>query len=125
LWLLGFFSTSAMNNIPVPFTIEIDGKPIAKADVGAKDHTQAKLGQEPAVFTLANGRLQNGDWIMGRDFTENRSFLPKKVSWYEANAENELRVQPVLAKKEANNYQLIFTSMFEVSTYRRVHADKK
>ncbi|KAF1918200.1 hypothetical protein BDU57DRAFT_555842 [Ampelomyces quisqualis] len=98
-----------MDNVPFPFTIEIGGKPIAKADVSAQDHTQAELGQKPAVFTLANGRLQNGDWIMGRDVTENRSFLPKQVSWYKANAENERRVQSVTAKKEASHYQLIFT----------------
>lgn len=102
-----------MDTIPFSFTIEINGKPIGKAELGVQDHTQAKLGQDPAVFTLANSRLQNGDYWMGRDLTENRSFLPKQVSWYKASADNEQRVQPVTAKREANEYQLIFTRMFQ------------
>jgi hypothetical protein len=54
---------------------------------------------------------------MGRDLMENRSFGPKKVSWYKANVENEKRVQPVTAKKEGDAYQLIFKSMFESRSY--------
>lgn len=110
LWLLGPFTTHTMDSIPSQFTIEINGKPIAKVDDGAEDHTQAKLGQGAAVFTLKDSRLQSGDWIIGRNWTENRSFGPKKVSWYKGNAGNEEQVQPVTAKKEADTYQLIFTS---------------
>jgi hypothetical protein len=105
-----------MDTIPFSFTIEIDGKSIVKADIGTQDHTQAQLGQEPAVFTLANSRLQNGGYWMGRDLTENRSFLPKQVSWYKASADNEQRIQPVTAKKEGNEYQLIFTRMLSGPT---------
>ena len=111
LWLLGFFQTGTMDSIPSHFTIEIDGKPIAKVDGGAEDHTEAKLGEEPAIFSLKDSRLQCGDRIMGRNLAENRSFGPKPVSWYKANAENEKRVQAVTAKKEGDAYQLLFASM--------------
>jgi hypothetical protein len=110
LYLLGFFTSSIMDSLPSPFTIEIDGKPIAKLAAGADDHTQARLGDEAAVFSLKDKRLQCGDWIVGRDLTENRSFLPKKVAWYKAGKENEERVQPVTARKEGEEYQLVFTS---------------
>ncbi|OAL44086.1 hypothetical protein IQ07DRAFT_615920 [Pyrenochaeta sp. DS3sAY3a] len=99
-----------MDSIPSKFTIEINGKPIANVDDGAEDHTQAKLGQDAAVFSLKDSRLQSGGWIIGRNWTENRSFGPKKVSWYKANADNEEQVQPVTAKKEADTYHLIFTN---------------
>jgi hypothetical protein len=114
LWLLGFFTSNIMDSISSPFTIEIDGKPIAKIDQGAEDHTRATLGDEAAVFSLKNKKLQCGDWIVGRDLTENRSFLPKTVSWYKATPENEERVQPVTAKKDGDAYQLIFSSMFGI-----------
>jgi hypothetical protein len=112
LYLLGFFTSSTMDSLPSPFTIEIDGKPIAKLAADADDHTQARLGDDAAVFSLKDKRLQCGDWIVGRDLTENRSFLPKKVAWYKAGKENEERVQPVTARKEGEEYQLVFTSTF-------------
>jgi hypothetical protein len=101
-----------MDYIPSPFIIEINGKPIVKFDESATDRTQAKLGKDAAVFSLKNSRLQCEDWIMGRSLTENRSYGPKKVSWYKANVENEKQVRSVTAKKEGDAYQLIFTSMF-------------
>jgi hypothetical protein len=115
LWLLGFLQTNTMDSIPSSFTIEIDGKPLASIDQGAEDGTQAKLGAESAIFSLKNSRLQSGDWIMGRNLRENRSYLPKPVSWYKASAENEKQVQPVMVKKEGELYQLIFKSMFPKS----------
>jgi hypothetical protein len=115
LWLLGFFPTSAMDSIPSTFTIEIDGKPLARIDQGADDGTQAKLGKDAAVFSLKNSRLQCGDWIMGRNLRENRSYGPKKVAWYKANSENEKQVQLVTAKKEGEAYHLMFTSTFLLS----------
>jgi hypothetical protein len=112
LWLLGFFQASAMDSIPSPFTIEINGKPVAKIDQDADDGTQAKLGIDAAVFSLKNSRLQCGDWIMGRNLRENRSYGPKSVAWYKVNPENEKQLQLVTAKKEGEAYQLVFTSMF-------------
>jgi hypothetical protein len=111
LWLLGVFTTQTMDAIPSPFTIEIDGKPVAKLAENAEEYSQAKVGKDAAVFNLKDKRLQCGEWVMGRDLTENRSFGPKKVSWYKASAENEGRVQHVTAKKEGGAYQLVFTSM--------------
>ena len=101
-----------MDSIPSTFTIEIGGKPVANVEKDAEDGSQAKLGAVPAIFSLKNSRLQSGDWIMGRNQVENRSYLPKRVSWYKANAENEKLVQLVTAKKEGESYQLIFKSMF-------------
>jgi hypothetical protein len=114
LWFLEPFTTHAMDSIPSPFTIKINGKPVAKLHEGAEGRIPAKIGKDAAVFTLKNSRLQSGDWIMGRDLMENRSFGPKKVSWYKANEENEKRVQLVTAKKEGEAYQLMFTSMLEL-----------
>jgi hypothetical protein len=111
LWLLGVFTTQVMDAIPSPFTIEINGKPVAKLAENAEEYSQAKVGNAAAVFNLKDKRLQCGEWVMGRDLTENRSFGPKKVSWYKASAENEGRVQPVTAKKEGGAYELVFTSM--------------
>jgi hypothetical protein len=111
LWLLGVFTRQAMDGISSPFTIQINGKPVAKLDGKAEEYSQAKVGKDAAVFSLKDKRLQCGEWVMGRDLTENRSFGPKKVSWYRASAENEGRVQPVTAKKEGGAYELVFTSM--------------
>ncbi|KAH6863214.1 hypothetical protein B0T12DRAFT_478548 [Alternaria alternata] len=97
-----------MDSIPSTFTIDIGGKPVANVEKDAEDGSQAKLGAVPAIFSLKNSRLQSGDWIMGRNQVENRSYLPKRVSWYKANAENEKLVQLVTAKKEGESYQLIF-----------------
>ncbi|RII05172.1 hypothetical protein CUC08_Gglean010265 [Alternaria sp. MG1] len=108
LWLLGFFQANIMDSIPSTFTIDIGGKPVANVEKDAEDGSQAKLGAVPAIFSLKNSRLQSGDWIMGRNQVENRSYLPKRVSWYKANAENEKLVQLVTAKKEGESYQLIF-----------------
>jgi hypothetical protein len=112
LWLLEFFTAQVMDSIPSPFAIEINGKTIARVDKNASDHTQAKLGQDVAIFSLKDNQLRCGGWIMGRDLTENRSYGPKKVSWYRESAENQDRVRPVTAKREGDAYQLIFTSMF-------------
>jgi hypothetical protein len=117
LWFLGPFTAQTMDSIPSPFTIKINGKPVTKLDQNAEDPSPSKVGKDAAVFNLKNNRLQSGDWYMGRDLMENRSFGPKKVSWYKANVENEKRVQPVTAKKEGDAYQLIFKSMFESRSY--------
>jgi hypothetical protein len=112
LWLLRFFKAQAMDSIPSSFAIEINGKTIARVDESAEDRTQAKLGQDIAIFSLKDNRLRCGGWIMGRDLTENRSYGPKKVSWYKESTENQDRVRLVSAKKEGDAYRLIFTSMF-------------
>ncbi|KAH7073841.1 hypothetical protein BKA63DRAFT_41404 [Paraphoma chrysanthemicola] len=108
-WFLGLFHAHPMDSIPSSFAISINGKPITQIDTSAADHTQAKVGKDAAIFTLQDSVLRSGDWIMGRDLTENRSFGPKQVSWYRASAESEGRVQRVTAKKESGAYQLIFT----------------
>lgn len=110
LWLLGFFSTEAMDSLPVPFSIEIDGKPVAKVADDAQDRSQAKLGSDAAVFHLKDSRLECGEWVLGRNVTEDRSLLPKKVSWYKASNDISKLVQPVKASKEGDSYLLDFAS---------------
>lgn len=99
-----------MDSLASPFTIEIDGRPIAQVKESAEDKTQAQLGSEAAVFSLKNGKLVSGQWLLARNLTEDRSLLPKKVAWYKKNAENEGIIKPVCAKKEGDSYKLLFES---------------
>lgn len=99
-----------MDSLPSPFTIEIDGKPIAQIKDSAEDKTQAILGSEAAVFNLKDGKLVSGQWLLARNLTEDRSLLPKKVAWYKKNVENEGIIKPVSAKKEGDSYELFFES---------------
>ncbi|KAF2998589.1 hypothetical protein E8E13_006568 [Curvularia kusanoi] len=97
-----------MDSLDKPFTIELNGSPIANVGSDATDKTQAKTGSEAAVFTLKDGFLQQGDWILGRNLTENRSMLPKEVYWFKSGSDNDKRVQPVAAHKDGDNVELKF-----------------
>jgi len=102
-----------MDTILSPFSIEISGKPIAKIDDSEATKTQAKVGTsaEAAVFELKNGRLGCGGWMLGRNTTEDRSMLPKKVLWFKMSEDQEERIQPVAAEKEGDSYVLKFGGM--------------
>ena len=104
-----------MDSLDSPFTIEINGHPIAKVGDDTEDRTQAKTGSEAAIFTLKDKHLQCGDLILGRSVTEDRSFLPKQVLWFKNSEENHKKVQPVTAQEKGESYQLKFTS----TLYRR------
>ena len=106
--LLSSPSLGNMDSLDTPFTIELNGSPIAKIGNNAEDKTQAECGSEAAVFTLQNGRLQHGEWVLGRNKTENRSMLPKEVYWFKSGDDIDQRVKPVAAHKDGEAIQLKF-----------------
>jgi hypothetical protein len=106
-------TTAVMDSLPSPFSIEVNGKPIAKIGDSEASKTQAKVeaGAEAAVFELKNGRLGCGGWMLGRNLTEDRSMLPKKVMWFKMSEDEERSIQPVAAEKEGGSYVLRFGGM--------------
>ncbi|KAI4928103.1 uncharacterized protein J4E92_005585 [Alternaria infectoria] len=102
------FSSKEMDNLPAPFTIEIDGSPIAKVDGNAEDKTHAKTGTDAAVFELKGSRLQCDGHILGRAMVEDRSFLPKQVWWFKADT--DVPVHKVTASQDGDSYQLKFSN---------------
>ena len=101
-----------MDNLNASFTIEVDGKPIAKVGPDAEDRAQATTGSDAAVFTLKDGRLRSGEWVLARPLRENRSFAPKPVCWFKIPADSgELRVHPVTAHEDGESYDIKFASM--------------
>lgn len=102
-----------MDNLPSSFTIVLNGSPVAKIADDSEDRVQATLGTEPAVFTLKDGRLECGSWALGRNITENRSFLPKKVLWFKSNEHNANVVQPVTAHEDGDSFKLKFAGTWE------------
>jgi hypothetical protein len=104
-----------MNTLSSSFIIEVNGTPIAyptKVGPDAEDRVQAMTGSNAAVFTLKDGRLQSGDWVLARATREDRSFLPKPVRWFKVGAEGEkLPVYPVTAHEEGGLYKIKFASM--------------
>jgi hypothetical protein len=97
-----------MESLEASFIVEIDGTPIAQVGDDTKDRTQATTGSKAAVFTLKNGRLQSGDWLLGRNRTEDRSMLPKQVLWFPMSEDSEKLVKPVTAHPDGDSYQLKF-----------------
>lgn len=106
--LLSSPTLTNMDSLDSPFTIELNGSPIANVGSDAEDKTQARTGSEAAVFTLKDGRLQYGEWILGRNKTENRSMLPKEVCWFKSGVDDEKRVKPVAAHQDGDSIQLKF-----------------
>ena len=101
-----------MDSLPSPFTVSIDGLTIAQVSTnGNQGPLQAELGPNAAIFTLHDSRLRCGDWLLARNVSEDRSMLPKKVLWFEANAENEARIQPVTARRDGDSYQIQFAGI--------------
>jgi hypothetical protein len=109
-FLSSFLTTAVMDTLPTPFAIEISGKPRAKISHSEATRTQAKVetGAEAAVFELKNSRLGCNGWMLGRNTTEDRSMLPKKVLWFKMSEDQEERIQPVAAEKEGDSYVLKF-----------------
>ncbi|KAH7089435.1 hypothetical protein FB567DRAFT_590252 [Paraphoma chrysanthemicola] len=100
-----------MDSLDSPFTIEINGKPVARVGDGASTKTQATIdaGADAAVLTLKDGQLQSGDWLLGRNTTEDRSMRPKKIYWFKKGEEDRMsQPQPVAAEKEGDTYKLTF-----------------
>ena len=97
-----------MDSLDSPFTVELNGSPIVFVGNNADDKTQAKIGSEAVIFTLNGGRLQHGDWVLGRNKTENRSMLPKEVYWFKRGEDNDKRVKPITAHQDGDTIQLKF-----------------
>jgi hypothetical protein len=108
-----FLTTAIMDTLPSPFSIEVNGKPIARIGDSASTRTQAKVesGSDAAVFELKNGRLGCGGWLLGRNLTEDRSMLPKQVLWFKMAEEQERTIQPVTAEKDGDTFVLRFGGM--------------
>jgi len=99
-----------MDNLDTPFTIEVNGKPISKAQDDSEEPIPAKVGSEAAVFTLKEGRLVCGDRVLGRNITENRSMLPKPVYWFKESVGKE-KVRPITAEEKDGGYSIMFAGM--------------
>ena len=99
--LAPFLATNMMDSFDSPFTIEINGKPIAKISDTEQSRTQAKVGAagDAAVFKLQDGSLSCGGWMLGRNKTEDRSFLPKQVLWFKVeggeNTDSKEQILPI------------------------------
>jgi hypothetical protein len=101
-----FLTTNIMDSLDTPFTIEINGKPIARISDGEQTRTQAKVGpgSEAAVFKLHGGSLQCGGWMLGRNKTEDRSLLPKQVLWFKMDVDGE-QALPIAFEKSGDSYK--------------------
>lgn len=113
-----FITTNMMDSFDPPFTIEINGKPIAKVSDSDQSRTQAKVGAagDAAVFKLQDGSLSCGDWMLGRNKTEDRSFLPKQVLWFKVNGKGEdtdskEQILPIALEKSGDAYKPKFNGM--------------
>ncbi|KAF2622928.1 hypothetical protein BU25DRAFT_480051 [Macroventuria anomochaeta] len=106
--LLSSPTLANMDSLDSPFTIELNGSPIANIGSNAGDKTQARTGPDAAVFILKDGRLQYGDWVLGRSKTENRSMLPKEVYWFKSGTDDDKKAKPVAAHQDGDSIQLKF-----------------
>ncbi|KAH8723557.1 hypothetical protein GQ44DRAFT_309939 [Phaeosphaeriaceae sp. PMI808] len=106
-----------MDSLDSAFTIEINGKAIGKIDNSRESRTQADVaaGNDAAVFTLKEGRLESAGWQLGRGLTEDKSFMPKQVLWFKTEVDSEPfspdtsdNVRPVAAEKQGDSYTLLF-----------------
>ncbi|EAT86619.2 hypothetical protein SNOG_05555 [Parastagonospora nodorum SN15] len=93
-----------MHTLPTPFTIEINGLPIAPPTAGADSPPQATLGtaDNAAKFSLKDGVLECEGWMLGRNKTEDRSLLPKKVAWFRVGETEREQVHPVAVEKSGD-----------------------
>jgi hypothetical protein len=110
LWSPSFGHITTMETFSSSFTIEVDGKPIAKPANDAEDRTPAKTGADAATFEFKNGRLLSDNWALGRNVTENRAFLPKPVLWFKLEDDMERKMKPVSAEQEGETLKLKFAS---------------
>ena len=110
LWSPNFGHMTTMESFSSSFTIEVDGKPIAKPANDAEDRVPAKTGTDAAIFKLEDGRLLSDNWALGRNVTENRAFLPKPVLWFKLEDNMERKMKPVSAEQDGDSLKLKFAS---------------
>jgi hypothetical protein len=94
------FKTHIMDSLDSSFTIEINDKPIAKIgdDEDAQVFSQAQVNTDAkvAMFTLKDGRLRCGDWLLSCFIIEDLSLMPKWVVW----VKDQNAAQPVKAEQK-------------------------
>lgn len=116
-------SANSMDSLDFPFKIEIDGQAIAQIGSSEQSLTQATVGPDAAVFTLKEGRLTCGDWILARKWVEDRSLAPKQVLWFKVGTESEKQAQPVAAVKKGDNYQIKSSNAGFIASDGKVFAE--
>ncbi|KAJ5099620.1 hypothetical protein N7532_006621 [Penicillium argentinense] len=112
-----------MESIPGTFIIKVDYQPVSVVKDGNEDKTHACLGPDPAVFTLVDGHLESGDWILGRSLVEDRSLLPKRVLWFNKQSTRTDMVHKVLAFPDGDSYRLEFLGAPLISHEGKLFAD--
>ena len=117
------FALADMNTLSSPFTVEVNGAPIAKVADDAGDSVHAETGEEAATFTLSDGCLKSGDWILGRPVKEDRSFLPKQVLWFKEGEMPAKMIQPVTAHQEGDSYVVKFGNAPLITEDGKLFAD--
>lgn len=108
--------------IPTPFTITVDGKPVGNPE-GDEDRIQAKAGSQPAVFSLREGRLQSGNWFLGRSAIEDLSLMPKRVYWFKVGSGQDDAIRRVDARPNRGSYELQFEGRLRLDEAPGFHAD--
>ncbi|KAG9190305.1 hypothetical protein G6011_08393 [Alternaria panax] len=100
-----------MDSLPRPFTIEVDGKPIAKVNGPLDEESydgqtckHAKTGSEPAIFELKQYRLISDGLVLSRELVEDLTLKPKRVYWFRADTYPVHH--RVIAGKDGNNFSL-------------------
>jgi hypothetical protein len=92
---------------PKPFTITVDGVPIARNKDNGKSQRMAELGNEPAVFMLQNAKLRCIDgYVLARPQTEDLSLIPKPLCWFKDDA--AYRTQPTYINQNDGTPALSF-----------------
>ncbi|KAK3215575.1 hypothetical protein GRF29_8g401789 [Pseudopithomyces chartarum] len=112
-----------METLSKPFTIQINDKYVAPVGNDAENGVQAKIGSEAATFTLKEGRLVSGDWVLGRNLTEDRSMGPKKIAWFKEGSDSAQRLHAVKAHEEGESNQLKFGGGCLTAIEDDVHVD--
>jgi hypothetical protein len=83
LWLLWMTVATAQNatySLGFPFTIHLGNATIATFSSSTGGRGEVFLGKEPAVFTLENGVLSSGEYVLGTGALD-KSLRPKPVYW--------------------------------------------
>jgi hypothetical protein len=99
-------------SLPRRFSISIDGKPVAmpKGDPMERPQAQAvNRGEEPAVFQIENDHLVSGPFVMGRQYMEDRSLMPKRVVWCFKDQMNSM--QPVQVEQHGDSPHISLNGM--------------
>lgn len=97
-----------MEKVNGSFTIQINDQPVCLVEDSSEPRIHASLGTSPAVFSLIDGRLESGDWILGRFLVEDRSLNPKKVFWFKKQDTDLKLVQKTLAVPNGDSLVLVF-----------------